>query len=282
MESYIGQRFGKLIIISNPFVATKHNHKRRFVTCKCDCGNIKDIELRSLEKGWTKSCGCLKLSKAKEFFIGKRFGKLVVLDFYDIHASPDGTTNYRWRCLCDCGNETIKIGSQLKRGLATNCGCESRKKTGDRVRTHGESKERLYKVWIGMKVRCCNINSMAYANYGGRGISICDEWLHDYLAFKIWAIQNGYVDGLTIERKDVNGNYCPENCTWITKEEQANNKRRNVLIEYNGEIHNIAQWSRITGIKYTIIRERIFKLGWPIEKALTIPNGAKRGEWNNE
>ena len=129
---------------------------------------------------------------------------------------------------------------------------------------HGERYSRLYAIWCHMKARCCNSNNHAYNLYGGRGITICDEWKNNYSAFKDWAINNGYKDNLTIDRIDVNGNYEPKNCKWATRKEQANNTRTNRYITYNNETHTLAEWSDITGIQRDVIKSRIEK-GWNLD-----------------
>lgn len=151
---------------------------------------------------------------------------------------------------------------------------------------HGEasngSVSRLYNIWGRMKARCNNPNNDNYHNYGGRGISVCDEW-NDYIPFKKWALENGYNDNLTIERIDVNGNYCPENCKWATIKEQSNNKRDNVIFAYNGRNLTLTQWSEVTGIDKSTLWERLNICKWSVEKALTVPVGdAHKYEFNGE
>lgn len=128
---------------------------------------------------------------------------------------------------------------------------------------------RLNRIWRMIKNRCMNANTPAYKNYGGRGITICDEWL-SYPVFKKWALENGYNDQLTIDRIDVNGNYCPLNCRWVTRFTQAGNTRANTFYTINGETHFINEWSRIYHIKPATIVQRI-KRGWPVDKAITTP-----------
>jgi hypothetical protein len=139
---------------------------------------------------------------------------------------------------------------------------------------HCCSKERLYMVWIGMKMRCYNPSNSNYKNYGARGIKICDEWINNYENFKAWAISKGYDSNAkqgqcTIERIDLNGNYCPENCTWKSIKEQNNNKRNNRIIEFNGEAHNLSEWADILNIKYPVLLDRLNKLHWSVEDAFT-------------
>lgn len=130
--------------------------------------------------------------------------------------------------------------------------------------------ESLWNIYHGMKKRCLNSNCKRYKDYGGRGITVCDEWLIGFDQFAEWALRNGYKKGLTIERIDVNGNYCPENCIWITRKEQAFNKRGSVLIEYRGEVKNLMVWCNELGLKYDAIHNRI-KSGWSPKDAFEKP-----------
>lgn len=139
------------------------------------------------------------------------------------------------------------------------------------TKKHGMFGTRIYKIWDGMKYRCTNPNSDAYHNYGGRGITVCDEWIHDFMAFYNWSMSHGYSDDLTLDRINVNGNYCPENCRWADDITQHNNTRTNRYIEYNGETHTMAEWAKIKGMKYVTLNTRINKYHWPIAKALTTP-----------
>lgn len=111
--------------------------------------------------------------------------------------------------------------------------------------------------------------SAHYKDYGGRGITICDEWENSFQAFFDWAMANGYRDDLTIDRIDVNGNYCPKNCRWITNQEQASNRRTCHNLTYNGETHNLKEWAKIIGINYSTLRARINIYNWTTEKALS-------------
>lgn len=134
---------------------------------------------------------------------------------------------------------------------------------------HGETKTRLHKIWESMHARCEYPKHSHYHSYGGRGIVVCDEW-REYLLFAKWARANGYGETLSIDRIDVNGNYCPENCRWVSMKEQANNKRNNHLVSYGGETHTITEWAGILGIGKTTIKERL-KMGWSEEATLTTP-----------
>lgn len=177
---------------------------------------------------------------------GQRFGRLTVLH-------TEGRNNqgkYKWLCLCDCGNTTVVTGTYLTHGDTRSCGClhtdiliEHNKKPEKKKSTsahnaiykkkHGGRNSRLYRVWGGMKKRCFDTNSPAYKHYGGRGITVCEEWRSDFAAFRAWAMQNGYDENAkrgdcTIDRIDVNGNYTPDNCRWVSVAVQNRNKRKKV------------------------------------------------------
>ena len=194
---------------------------------------------------------------------GKVFGEITVL--YRVTSPKKGIVC--WMCRCSCGKEWVVDGHSLKKGNTRSCGCMHKKQTSEIFYKHGCKPRRLYSIWITMKNRCYNKRTTKYADYGARGITICNEWRHNFAAFRDWALAHGYANNLTIDRIDVNGNYCPENCRWATAIEQASNRRNSILITYNGETHTAAEWSRITGIYWGTIYTRIHK-GWPPEKIL--------------
>lgn len=200
-----------------------------------------------------------------ENYTGMRFGRLLVIGNpnYNKHG------NIVWECVCDCGNKCVVLSSSLKSGRTRSCGCL--KMELDRQRKtrfkHGLFGTRIYRVWGGIVSRCCNPNNPEYKYYGGRGITLCKEWKESPEAFAKWAYANGYSENLSIDRIDVNGNYEPSNCRWTDNITQANNKRTNVFIEFNGERHTIAEWSRITGIKKCTIQKRL-KKGWSVGASL--------------
>jgi hypothetical protein len=149
--------------------------------------------------------------------LGKRFGKLTV-----IAEGPRLNRKYTWICQCDCGTVTRPIyGYDLRNGKVKACGCLR----GYNRTTHGLCHTRLHSIWTGMKSRCCRPTAGSYDTYGGRGVTVCEEWKTDFKAFYDWAVANGYQDGLTLDRIDPDGNYEPQNCRWATWKEQAANKR---------------------------------------------------------
>lgn len=140
---------------------------------------------------------------------------------------------------------------------------------------HGDARRgkiaRLYRIYQLMKGRCYNSNQSDYKWYGGRGIRVCDKWRESYLYFKEWALANGYTETLTIDRIDSDGDYEPTNCRWVNMTVQNNNKKSVPKYEFNGEKHSVSEWARLLGINRGLLKDRITKLGWSIEKALTTP-----------
>lgn len=134
---------------------------------------------------------------------------------------------------------------------------------------HGDKHSQLYTVWCHIKARCYNTHDKSYKYYGGRDIKMCDEWYNNYVTFKDWAVNNGYSKGLTIDRIDVNGNYEPNNCRWVTMKQQSRNTRRNRYFTINGETHCLSEWCELLGLKYNKVQARL-KRGWDIKKSLEI------------
>ena len=200
--------------------------------------------------------------------IGQRFGKLTILSKAEDYISKSNRHYTAWRCRCDCGNEVVKLGRVLERGYALSCGCS---KSQDYP-----SHEKLYDVWISIKQRCNNPNDSSYGNYGGRGIRVCDEWLNSYLSFREWAYKNGYspedsFHNSTVDRINVNGNYCPENCRIVNRKIQNDNTTRTRYITVNGETHTIKEWAKIKNINPHTLYMRLYKDHWDEEKAIITP-----------
>lgn len=199
---------------------------------------------------------------------GQRFGRWIVL-----RRVPNIGNCHAWLCVCDCGTKKVVQGSSLLRGLSKSCGClkiELLKRKHLENGADGHSTTRLYKIWCEMKQRCMNPNSLSFAHYGGRGVYVCDDWARDFAMFREWAMKNGYNEQLSIDRIDVDGPYSPENCRWVNNVVQCNNKTDNLIYEYQGEIHTVADWARIKRIRVHTLYSRL-RLGWSIEKALESP-----------
>ena len=192
---------------------------------------------------------------------GKRFGRLTVICCSGTKKSLGGYPYKMWLCKCDCGNYKELSTGNLTSANTKSCGCLKVDKNLARFTTHGESKTKLYRVWASMKDRCYRKGSNGYENYGARGIQICDCWKNNFQAFRDWAVANGYEEKLTIERRDVNGDYCPENCTWIPKSEQARNRRNSHFITYRGETKTLSEWCREFHIDRECVRNKEKKLG---------------------
>lgn len=198
---------------------------------------------------------------------GMRFHNYVVIK----RDHQDEKGRYWFLCKCDCGNEFLVRGGDL--GRTKSCGCMTKIILSQKAKTHGGKGSRLYEEWRHMKDRCYNPKHKSFAYYGGRGISVCTEWLNDFAIFRQWAVENGYDETAeymkcTLDRKDVNGDYEPDNCRWVDMKAQCNNRRNNHLLKYNGETHTISEWSEITGIKHSTITKRL-KRGWSVEETLT-------------
>ena len=202
---------------------------------------------------------------------GQRFGRLTVIERDCL--KPKGG-NAHWICQCDCGNYTVVASDALRCGGTTSCGCRLKEIQHFSSVTHGKTNTRLYRIWSHMKGRCYNPTDHKYPRYGGRGISICDEWKDDFQAFYDWAVANGYQEGLSIDRINNDGDYSPENCRWATEKQQSNNRNSSKLLTYCGETYTAAEWEEITGISACNIVQRINKYGWTVEDALTIPSGS--------
>ena len=198
---------------------------------------------------------------------GMRFHRLTV-----IGKDKDRRGRTVLVCRCDCGNIVKEMCSPLMSGEIKSCGCFSRDTQRKRLLTHEGTGTRLYHIYRSMKSRCVPHTSSS-KHYGDRGISVCDEWLGEngFIAFKAWALANGYREDLTIDRIDVNGNYCPENCRWADQKTQQRNRTNNHWITCNGETRILRDWSEIVQIHEAVILKRL-KRGWTEEEALGFKN----------
>lgn len=204
------------------------------------------------------------MSKLKDI-TGQKFSMLTVVS----RAENAKSGKAMWSCVCDCGRATIVSGSNLRNGSVKSCGCLLHKTSP--TKTHGQSKTRLYRIWSAIKNRCKNTNVPSYKDYGARGITVCDEWACSFKEFEKWALESGYSDELTIERIDNDKGYCPENCTWITKGEQAGHRRSCIMIEYKGKTQNLMQWCKELGLYYPRVHDRMYAGGMSFEEAISMP-----------
>lgn len=207
---------------------------------------------------------------------GQTFGRLTVIET----AGRNARGRLVWHCKCSCGERLVTpTTDDLRSGNTRSCGCLSREKSGDRVRTHGRSETRLYETWCNIIRRTTNPNHNSYPDYGGRGITMSPEWRRSFEAF---ARDMGptYRHGLSIDRIDVDGNYEPGNVRWATPKEQARNTRTNRLVTAFGQTKSLAEWAELRGLNYQTLYNRVTRSGWPVERALTTPppNDGRRSQ----
>jgi hypothetical protein len=199
---------------------------------------------------------------------GKKIGRWLVLKRVNNHKG-----RVAFLCRCECGTEREVLSQFLLNGQSKSCGCLNREKASERMKernqTHGLSKTRLYTIWKNIHSRCLNKNNPVYKHYGGRGITLCDEW-RDYKNFYQWSMSNGYKDDLTIDRIDVNGNYEPNNCRWADDYTQHNNTRKNVYVVYKGQRKTASQWSRELKISKCRLYRQL-KNGKTLEEIINTP-----------
>lgn len=244
IKNYIGQKHGLLTVTNQK----SDELKGTILEVVCECGNIKEISTSNFRRA--KSCGCSRKSikridKNTVIEIGDVFGRLTIVKQLD-------TIEYKKRflCRCGCGRETIYTMSNLINGNIKDCPCMY----------DGLSKHRLYGVWKDMMRRCYNSSDSTYKYYGGRGITVCDEWASDAKNF-YKDMDDLYIDGLQLDRIDNNGNYCKSNCKWSTREEQMNNRSNNIILFKNGVRITVKELSKIFNMSAGSILYRIEKYG---------------------
>lgn len=234
----VGEKIGKLLLLEK---IGRGYHKDAMWKCQCDCGNVFYRLTSSVKKG--KSCGCDKY----EDLSGKKFGKLTVIKKIGTNKAEHSC----WLCKCDCGNEVIVDRSNLSinKIKTISCGCYKK----EVITKHNKYKTKIYSAYISMRQRCYNKKNKAYKYYGGRGIKICEEWINKengFINFYNWSIDNGWKEGLSIDRIDVNSNYEPKNCRWVDSWIQMNNTRRNHYVEYKNKKYTIGELAKILNKDY--------------------------------
>lgn len=202
------------------------------------------------------------MAKCKDLS-GKKFGRLTVL--YRIY-NHNRTKTY-WLCICDCGNLREVRSDALIGGVTKSCGCLQKEKVKQNMTKHGKHKTRLYRIFNHMKARCYNEHYKRYYDYGGRGITVCDEWRNDFMTFYNWAMNSGYNEHLTIDRINNDGNYEPSNCRWSDRKTQQRNKRTSKFITYNGERKHLMEWCEKLNLDYNVIYNRLYNCHWSIDRA---------------
>lgn len=236
---------------------------------QCDCGSPKtERKLASLKFGATKSCGCLKRevvsarnkSTGVEISLGAVYGRLQVRE---VISGERGRVAV---CLCSCGNERNVSVNSLLSGATKSCGCLRRELTASKNTSHGQSKTKLYNVWKAIKERCTVESSKAYKHYGGRGITVCSRWL-DFANFEADMGQPPF-EGATIDRKDNDKGYCPENCRWATHAEQSRNTRRNTNFEWKGQTLCLKDIAKLEKVPYGYLYYRVHKMQETPQKAV--------------
>lgn len=199
---------------------------------------------------------------------GDKFSRLTIIDPV---GSMDRNHHRLLLCKCDCGTERYLPWNDIRRGSIRSCGCLQRELLSARATTHGETKCRLYRVWSGMKTRCSNPNASGYGSWGGRGITICDEW-KEYGPFANWARANGFQEHLEIDRVDNDGPYSPQNCRWVTRKQNSRNKRSSRILTAFGESKTVVEWAEDErcSVNAACIRSRL-NYGYSHEAAISYP-----------
>lgn len=268
-----GEVYGKLTVVQE---ANRAGKRQRRVLVRCECGNIREVAVCGLRNGNVHSCqSCV--DRRRECLGGDRFGRLLV-----VSEAPRRSDNVRRVIVrCDCGKEKDVSTLNLLSGGTQSCGCLHSETSrirglatwGKSRRKHGLGNHPLGSVYYKMRDRCSNPKNRAWKNYGGRGITLCDEWRESLEPFIEWAKENGHASGLHLDRIDNNGPYAPWNCRWVTPKVNARNKRNNRFIEAFGERKTAVEWAEDPRCRCDdrLIRQRIDQTGWDAERAIATP-----------
>lgn len=243
VKDITGERFGKLTVLRRSGYT---DGKKKYILwlCRCDCGNEVLRTAPHLRQNKCSSCGKCWLINDDDY-VGKQFGYWTV-----ISPAKGKSRKKAYLCECKCGNRKIVNADTLKLGTSKSCGCFHKEDMTKRLTTHGQTGNRIMTIYYNIKNRCYCKNNNRFSDYGGRGIKMCDEWKNNSSSFVDWSYSHGYADNLTIDRIDNNGDYCPENCRWITGKEQANNKRSSINFTFFGVTKNLKEWCSCMGENY--------------------------------
>ncbi|MGK3722415.1 helix-turn-helix domain-containing protein [Priestia megaterium] len=264
-EELTGQVFGKLTVIE--YVGLDEAKKQAVWKCRCECGNEVSVRKPSLKSGHTRSCGCIRKETSNRVdIVGEVFGRLTVIEYMGLDEEKKVSM---WKCKCECGRETVVRKPSLKAGHTKSCGCLQTDHRKQMNRKHGLYKHPAYSSWSHMRRRCNNPKDTYFYHYGGRGIKVCDEWNESFEAF-YRDMGDSYKKGLTLERKDVNGDYTPENCIWADRTEQMNNRTVTRYITVFGETMSVSQAARKFNINRNTLNYRL-NHGFSDEDAVTLP-----------
>jgi hypothetical protein len=213
----------------------------------------------------------IALNRSKAIpMIGRRFGRLTVLSAADPKQARSGKKLARWNCRCDCGQEKVLMGTDMRTDHTTSCGCFHKERLIAVATTHGLSKTPMYRLWSSMITRCSNKRRRSYKDYGGRGISVCDRWKNDFTLF-LHDVGERPSPRHSLDRINNNGNYEPGNVRWSTAAVQARNTTRTIMITYQGKTKSLFDWAEEYGIKYKTLRGRICDRGWSSTRAIETP-----------
>ena len=250
-----GRSFNRLTVVSR----AKNKDSRAAWNCICECGKNLVVDGKSLRRG-QQSCGCVPSTGRPAIDLtGQTFTYLTVIS----RASNIGT-HVTWKCQCKCGTVVVVASNDLrrKREPTRSCGCWNR----ERSTSHGLTNHPLFKHWSQMVQRCTNPNYPRFHDYGGRGITVCNQWFNDPAQF-FADIGGKPTPDHSVDRIDNNGNYTPDNCKWSTREEQMNNKRNNVIYTAHGKTLTLSQWSRELNTPRGTLQERLAR-GWSVGRTL--------------
>lgn len=255
---------------------TKGGQYKTTWICKCVCGKEFEVDGQKIRRNEVYSCGCMRYKNREKYF-----NDLSNMEFDNFKVvrrlKPEEVERkrYNWLCECNCGRMFYGNTNKIKTGHTKSCGCLKEKdkiRIGNLNRKYHYSNRRMYAIYRAMILRCYNPNIKGFSDYGGRGIEVCEEWRSEngFDVFYEWAIQNGYEENLTIDRIDVNRNYKPSNCRWVTNLKQQNNRRNNIMLTYDGKTQSLKEWSRELNINYSAMHWRWKKYNMGIKEMIDI------------